>query len=137
MKKYTITCTEEHLRLMADAIEDWCRFLSGQCEMWNATSGLKLENIREIHDRLKYEIKPLITPELSGNASYGWSGGSCPNEWQEGKIAMSYGIYRQIRHFLAVNNPETPRHDVYLGSTLTCEKQGGLIEIKENEEITK
>ena len=39
-KKYKVTMTESQLRLMAAAVEDWHRFLCGQCEMDNATSSI-------------------------------------------------------------------------------------------------
>lgn len=126
-KLYTITCTQDHLRLIADAVEDWSRFLAGQCEMHNATS--RLAHYHEASEALETYVKPFIVPELPRNASYGWSGGSCPNEPQRKAIAMSYGIYRQILHFFAMRHPEIP--NVYLSETLTCPEQGGLITIKE------
>jgi hypothetical protein len=45
MKKYRITMTEKQLRTMICAIEDWHRFLCGQCEMSNATA-----YVEEVHD---------------------------------------------------------------------------------------
>ena len=128
-KKYTITCTEEQLRLIASAVEDWHRFLAGQCELSNATSMLK--NYHDLYEKLNKEVRPLVVPELYGRgASYGWDGRMCPNKHQRKAIAMSYGIYREVLHFFAKQKPANI-WDVYQSPTLTCEEQGGLIEIKE------
>lgn len=127
-KKFTITCNEEQLMLMSNAIEDWTRFLCGQCEMWNGTS--MLENGLKIREILDTDVKLLVTPELPRGASYGWSGGDCPNKYQHKAIAMGYGIYRQIRHFFACRR-KTDGYDVYESPTLTCKEQGPLIEVKE------
>ena len=131
-KKYQIVCSEEQLRMIANAVEDWSRFLGGQCELWNATS--MLENSLELRTKLQFEAHPMVTPLLPMNAAYGWNGGSCPNEYQRRAIAMSYGIYRQILHFFAVERAKnTPgaEWNTYCSSTLTCSEQGGLIEVKE------
>ena len=56
-KKYQITCTEEQLRLIANAVEDWHRFLGGQTELWNAVS--LLENHHELREKLE-QLQPLV-----------------------------------------------------------------------------
>lgn len=128
MAKYTLEVTEEQLRLIANCVEDCSRFMSGQTELWHMTSNL--ENYSELRDKLN-ELKPLVTPELSYNASYGWSGSGCPNKHQRKIIAMSYAIYREILHRLAVDNQkEGDSYNVYLGATLTCEEGGELPKIK-------
>lgn len=127
MKKYRITCTEEQLRLIADAVEDWTRFLSGQTEMWRALDQLPLVESLLAREELR-KVQKYVTPKLPQNASYGWSGAGCENERQRKSIAMGYGIYRQILHFLTLKNN---LDNVYTSPTLTCEEQGGLIEIKE------
>lgn len=133
MKKFTITCTEEQLRLIADAVEDWCRFLSGQCSLDHATEIVEpAQLMHELRTKLQFEAHPIITPDLPMNASYGWSGGSCPNEEQERRIAMSYGIYRQILHFFALRRKDID-WNTYTSPTLTCEKQGPLIKVEEIE----
>lgn len=124
-KKYQITCTEEQLRLIANAEEDWHRFLGGQTELWNAVS--LLENYHELREKLE-QLQPLVTPHLGRGSSYGWNGGNCPNKHQRKAIAMSYGIYREILHFLTVRSGH---RNVYSSETLTCQEQGGLITIKE------
>lgn len=130
MKQYTITCNEEQLGLIANAVEDWSRFLSGQCELDNATCYIEptdaMQNCRDI---MREQIHPLITPLLPLNASYGWDGSTCPNKHQKKAIAMGYGIYRQIRHFFALQKPRD--WNVYNSETLTCPEQGPLIQIKE------
>lgn len=127
-KKYQIICTEEQLRLIANAVEDWHRFLGGQTELWNAVS--LLENYHELREKLE-QLQPLVTPHLGRGASYGWNGSTCPNKHQRKAIAMSYGIYRNILHFFAVKNNH---HNVYSSPTLTCDEQSGLIKIKEIEQ---
>lgn len=132
MKKYRITLTEEQLRLMCDAVEDWHRFLAGQCEMSNATS--YIENTHAAREALHTHVRPYIVPELPHpNSSYGWSGGSCPNEHQRKAIAMSYMLYREPVHFLTVNAEQKMDWNVYNSETLTCPEQGPLIKIEEVE----
>lgn len=130
-EKYTITCTKEQLNLIANAIEDWARFLSGQCELFNGTCGL--ENCNDIWDELN-KLHSLIVPELHKKygqfSSYSWNGGDCPNELQKKNIAMGYGIYREIRHFIANENRKPDDWNVFLSPTLRCPDQGPLIEIK-------
>ena len=128
---YQITVSEEQLRLIADAVEDWSRFLCGQTELWHATS--MLENHSELKNRLE-DLQKLVVPKLyakyGSGSSYGWSGADCPNVYQHRAIAMSYGIYREILHFLAITHNW---QNVYSSSTLTCPEQGGLPIIKEVE----
>lgn len=129
MKKYTITLTEEQMRLIADMVEDCTRFLSGQCEMQNTTSVLK-EGI-DVRNHLHDIVKHMVTPELGREESYGWDGGKCSNKYQRRAIAMGYGIYREILHFLAI---KYNWNNVYSSETLICKEQGPLIKIKEQEE---
>lgn len=131
MEKYQIECTEEQLRLIMNAVEDWHRFISGQCELDNATCFV--EDVHEVRRILNEQVRPHIVPELLYNGgSYGWSGITCPNKWQKKMIAMSYGIWRQIAHFFSVLKN---RNDCYRSETLTCPEQGGLITIKVIEEL--
>ena len=130
MKYYNLTVSEEHLRLIANAIEDWSRFLAGQCEMYHATSMLKTYGT--IYEIMTKEVEPLVGPEGSGS-SYGWNGSNCPNENQKKAIAMSYGIYREILHYFATYR-ESDSWSVYNSPTLTCPEQGGLIKIEETKE---
>lgn len=131
MKKYTITCTEEQLNLIADAVEDWSRFLAGQCGMNHAAWTLEHpERCRQLQDTLEEKIPPIVVPDLPPHASYSWNGGSCKVEAQRRAIAMSYGIYRQILHFKACQRPKD-KWNVYQGETLTCKEQGPLIQIQE------
>lgn len=125
-KLYQITVTGEQLHLIAQALEDWSRFLCGQTELQNSTS--MLPDYLLIKDKLE-SLQPLVTPELPPGASYGWNGGSCPNERQRKSIAMSYGIYREIYHFLTVRDGRTM--STYASPTLRCPEQGPLIGIKE------
>lgn len=129
-KKYQITVTETQLRLMANAIEDWHRFLSGQCEMSNATSLVK--DCRKARENLQQHVRPFIVPELEyRGSSYGWDGGTCPNGHQRKAIAMSYMIYRETLHFFATHSGKDMSWSCYSSPTLTCPEQGELIKIEE------
>jgi hypothetical protein len=126
-KIYRITMTESQLRIMIKAIEDWSRFLSGQCEMWNAIS--LLDNYHEIKEKLE-QLQNLVAPDLPSGASYGWSGGGCENEKQAKAIAMSYMLYREPLHYLSIHSNKN-HWSVYDGNTLTCPEQGPMIKIEE------
>ena len=128
-KVYKVTLTESQLRLVAEAVEDWHRFLAGQCELWQATS--LLPNYKQVVEALEKHIKPLVTPELPQNASYSWDGGTCHNEHQRKARAMSYGIYREIYHYFANHLPKS-YWNCYQSKTLRCEEQGPLIKIEED-----
>lgn len=129
-KLYQITLNEEQLRLMCAAVEDWHRFLAGQCEMSNATA--YIENTHEARESLQKYVRPYIVPELPHPGSaYKWNGGSCPNKYQRKAIAMSYMLYREPIHFLTVNAEEKMDWNVYNSDTLTCHEQGPLIKIEE------
>ena len=132
-KRYTITMTESQLRLMANAVEDWSRFLSGQCEMNFATSMLK--DYREAKENLETFVRPYVVPELKDRGgSWSWNGGGCPNEHQRKAIAMSYMIYRETVHFLTTHNGKDMSWNCYSSPTLTCREQGPLIKIEEIQE---
>lgn len=127
-KKCRITVSESQLRMIADCVEDCSRFMSGQTELYNCTS--MLDHMHDLHDELK-KVHHYVTPLLPRGASYGWRGGSCPNEWQRKFIAASYYLYREIRHFDAVNrNVDT----VYRSETLRREDSGMPIVIEEVKE---
>ena len=130
MRRYTITCSEEQLRLISAALEDYHRFLAGECSLEHATSVISpLEKMREARRILDEQVRPFVVPGLSHpGASYDWAGSNCPNEGQRQQIAMSYGIYREILHFFAVERGR--KGSVYYHPTLTCEEQGPLIHIE-------
>ena len=124
-RKFQITVNEHQLNLMAHCIEDISRFMGGQMELWNATSNL--DNYRQLADKLE-ELKPLVTPELERNASYGWNGGSCPNERQRKLIAETYYLYRTMLYAL---HKDDDNFNVYKSPALRCANSGEVIEIKE------
>lgn len=121
IKKYTLTVTEEQLRLIAGCVEDCHRFISGQPALYNTT--FCLDNEIEIRNALQ-KLHPLITPELSNGGTYGWSGKACPNKTQRLFIAKTYPIYREIYHKLA-----NTINSVYASETLTCDDGGNLPKI--------
>ena len=126
MKKYRITLTKEQLMLIANCVEDCHRFACGETELWNTTSAFNIKERKELKDWLQC-LQPLVTPELSRGASYGWNGGECKDEYQRKFIAQTYAIYREILHKV-VNN------GVYAYPTLTCEEGGELPIIEEVED---
>ena len=128
-KKCRIELTEHQLRLMAQCVEDCHRFIAGQTELSNSTACLK--HYSELSEALS-KLQPLVTPELRHNASYGWSGGSCPDKNQRKFIAETYYLYREIYHQLTL---EAAKHkdmwwNVYLGETLTCDESGEPIKVE-------
>lgn len=118
--KYQITLTEDQLRLVADCVEDCCRFACGQMELHH-TAALS-DRYNDLVDELE-KLQPFMTPELPRGASYDWAGNHCPDEGQRRFIAMTYAIYREIRHRLTVDNGID---NVYSSPTLTCEIGGDL-----------
>ena len=125
-RKFKITVNEHQLQLMANCIEDCCRFLSGQTELWNTTS-LVPTNYCELQEELK-KLHSLVTPELPKNASYGWSGSNCPNKRQKKMIAETYYLYRTMLYALHKDDEEC---NVYTSPALRCENSGKVIEIVE------
>ena len=83
-KKWRIELTEHQLNLMAQCVEDCHRFIAGQMELSNSTACLK--HYSELSDELR-KIQPLVTPLLGRGVSYGWDGGSCPDESQRKFLA--------------------------------------------------
>jgi hypothetical protein len=110
---------------MANCIEDCCRFLTGQTELWNTTSQLGLRYL-QLRDKLE-ELHSLVTPDLPKNASYGWSGSDCPDENQKKKIAETYYLYRTMLYALHKDDEDW---NVYKSPALRCEDSGEVIEIK-------
>lgn len=123
--RYTLELSESQLLLIAQCVEDCHRFLAGQTELQNTVSCL--DSYRELTDKLK-DIKPLVTPELQRNESYGWSGGECPNGYQRQRIAETYYLYREIVHQLTIANR---LDNVYSSETLRCKDSGEPIKIIE------
>lgn len=128
-RRWRIELTEEQLRVAIEAIEDWHRFISGQCEMDYATSYIdNSNNMHKVRDILRNQVKPLMFPELDRAASYGWCGGQ-PNKHLSRVAAMSYMLYREVLHKLTLAS-DAPYWNVYRGETLTCEEQGPMIKVE-------
>ena len=128
-KKWRIELTEHQLMLMAKCVEDCSRFIGGQMELSNSTACLKHgHHLGEELDRLQ----PFVTPELGCGASYGWDGGSCPDENQRKFIAETYYLYREIYHQVTLDKAKDEDMDwnVYLGETLTCKDSGEPIKLE-------
>lgn len=120
---YTVTMNEHQFRLMIDCIEDVARFMAGQTELFNAIS--ILPNYLEVKDKMS-ELHPHIVPDLPQGASYGWSGGGCPNEVQEKFIAETYYLYREMKHQYTMANNIS---NVYSSDTLRCKNSGEPITV--------
>lgn len=118
-KKYRITLSERQLYRVIECVEDIHRFMGGQVELQYATC--MLDNMHELHAKMRKEIYPLVVPELhrqhGRNASYGWNGSTCPNKHQKKFLAETYYIYREILHQLTIRNDKDD-WSVYNGSTL-------------------
>ena len=125
-RKFQITVNEHQLQLMAACIEDCARFLCGQTELWHTTSQLS-KNYLELREKLE-GLQSLVTPDLSKGASYGWNGGSCPDEWQKKMIAETYYLYRTMLYALHKDDKD---YNVYTSPALRCEDSGEVIKIKE------
>lgn len=116
---YTITCTGEQMNVIAAAVEDWHRFLVGQCDMNYATS--YLDNRKAMQGNLR---------QLEGFVPHSdWCGSGIGNEYHRKAIAQSYGIYRQILHYFATQYPSRD-FNVYNYETPTCEDNMPLIKIE-------
>ena len=127
--KWRIELTEHQLRLMAQCVEDCHRFIGGQMDMFNSTSCLTRRLV--LCEQLS-KLQPLVTPLLGRGASYGWDGGSCPDDNQRKFLAETYYIYREIYHQLTL---ESAKHkdmwwNVYLDETLTCKESGEPIKVE-------
>ena len=127
--KWRIEITEHQLMLMAKCVEDCHRFIGGQMELSNSTSCLT--HHLELSEELG-KLQPFVTPHLCRGASYGWSGGSCPNEDQRKFLAETYYLYREIFHQLTLEaaKGKDMGWNVYLGKTLTCNESGEPIKVE-------
>ena len=128
-KKWRIELTEHQLKLIANCVEDCHRFIGGQMELSNSTSCLT--HHLELSEELG-KLQQFVAPNLGRGASYGWNGGSCPNEDQRKFIAETYYLYREIYHQLTL---EAAKHqdmcwNVYSGETLTCNDSGETIKVE-------
>ena len=116
---YTITCTKEQLNVIAAAVEDWHRFLVGQCDMNYATG--YLDNRKAMQGNLR---------QLEGFVPHSdWCGSGIGNEYHRKAIAQSYGIYRQIGHYFAMQEPKMGWNTLQ-DTTLTCNDNMPLIKIE-------
>lgn len=128
-RKWRIELTEEQLCVMINALEDWHRFISGQCSMDYATSYIDTPKAMHMTRKLLDEqVKPAMFPELALNASYSWCGGQ-PNPYMSKAAAMSYVIYREARHKMTLANGSSD-WSVYRTETLTCEAQGPMVKVE-------
>ena len=128
-KKWRIELNEHQLRLIANCVEDCHRFIAGQMELSNSTACLK--HYSQLSDELR-KIQPLVTPLLGRGESYGWNGGSCPNDNQRKSLAETYYLYREIYHQMTVDVAKHKYMDwnVYFSETLTCKESGEPIKVE-------
>ena len=101
-------------------------------ELSNSTACL--DNYHTLSKKLN-ELQPIVTPHLERGASYGWDGGSCPNDNQRKFIAETYYLYREIYHHITLEaaKDKDMGYNVYLGETLTCSESGEPIKIEKIE----
>lgn len=127
-RKWQITLTEEQMCVLMDAVEDWHRFICGECSMSNATSYIGNTAMHKTREILDKQVKPAMFPELYLNQSYKWCGGQT-NQHMSKDAAISYMIYREIRHQLTLADKQK-HYSVYESETLTCEEQGPMIKVR-------
>ena len=98
-------------------------------ELSNSTACLK--HYSELSEELG-KLQPLVTPLLGRGASYGWDGGSCPDDNQRKFLAETYYLYREIYHQVTLDDAKHRYMDwnVYLGETLTCDESGEPIKVE-------
>ena len=127
--KWIIELNEHQLQLIAKCVEDCHRFIGGQMELSNSTACIK--HCRELSQEL-CKLQKFVTPLLGRGASYGWNGGSCPNEDQRKFLAETYYLYREIRHKITLDEEkyEDMGWNVYLSNTLTCKESGEPIKVE-------
>ena len=128
-KKWRIELTEHQLRLIANCVEDCHRFIGGQMKLSNSTACLK--HGRHLGEELS-TLQAFVTPLLERGESYGWNGGSCPDDNQRKFIAETYYLYSEIYHQIVL---EKAKHmdmscNVYLDKTLTCSESGEPIKVE-------
>ena len=128
-RKWQITLTEEQMCLMINALEDWHRFICGQCGLFNATSYIEPSRaMHEAREILDMQVKPLMFPELTYGQNYSWNGGHADPYLNKAQ-AMSYLLYREMLHRLTLaNNPKD--WNIYKSETLTCSEQGPMIKVE-------
>ena len=71
-KKYKVTFTESQLRLVAEAVEDWSRFLSGQCDLGPSIINYSMTFILK-RGKINYELQ-----KNSKRISSGWTENRSP-----------------------------------------------------------
>ena len=128
-KKWRIELTEHQLRLIANCVEDFHRFIGGQMELSNSTTCLK--HGRHLGEELS-TLQAFVTPLLERGASYGWNGSSCPYKPQRKFIAETYYLYREIYHQIVLEKAKRMNMscNVYIDETLTCDESGEPIKVE-------
>ena len=98
-------------------------------ELSNSTACLK--HGRHLGEELN-TLQAFVTPLLERGASYGWNGGSCPDDNQRKFIAETYYLYREIYHQMTVDVAKHKYMDwnVYFSETLTCKESGEPIKVE-------
>ena len=123
MKKYTIELSEEQMRLVSFCLEDLSRFASGQWELRYTIEEMlrdlpfdeQMKRRGEVEELLK-QIKRILLPELSDNASKNYNGSEF--------IGNTYQIYRTILHKLAI---DSNWNNVYSSPSLPSGNMGSII----------
>ena len=110
------------MRLVSFCLEDLSRFASGQwelrCTIEEMLRGLpfdeQMKRRDEVEELLK-QVKRILLPELSDNASKGYNGSEF--------VGNTYQIYRTILHKLAIDNNW---NNVYSSPSLPSGKMGTI-----------
>ena len=101
-RRYRVELTETQLRTVAHAVEDWHRFLCGDCTMAHARASMDgMDGGKPLTFAL-HDVERHINPELDDWKCYDWAGSHCPRPHQKAAIEVSYYAYRQLLHRLAI-----------------------------------
>lgn len=134
-RKWQLVLTEEQLAVMIGALEDWHRFICGDCRLDYATSFIHpFENRNKVREILDTQVKSAMFPELTRGQNYSWNGGQSDADMSR-VAAITYMIYREARHRLALAY-DSRSWNVYRSDTLTCAEQGPLIRLNPLPETT-
>lgn len=116
-QRYKIELTEEQLMLISQCVEDCHRFAVGQTELAHTVATLTSNERKEA----RVFLSAIDLPQ------YDWAGNGCADKDKRRFIAQTYGIYREILHFL---HRDAEDWNVYKSGTLTCDESVPLIKVE-------
>lgn len=103
MEQYEIICSKEQLSLMKEAMEFYTRFIIGQPSIPDVVKYDLVDFDCDEESRIMYDLKKYMFPELSYNASYGYTWATPKHEDNTSlkrAWALWYEIFWTIRYAL-------------------------------------